>query len=502
MHGSRRANLELANHLYKTPITISFIQINEDLITHLMEALRSLKVEVRTYYPDDEVLLKETDYFIKTVKRVAGFIGDYSTYFRTNNGEITKYFTITKRKVYSDLFRNYVKPIIELIRVLRNEHRNGYLDKLTEFISQIPNENTNVFIITKNQLSDSLLEICNRKIPVVSDKELIDSGIFVDILFFIGTPSYYNEKFSEIFYAKEISFLGYSCFENRLIKRESFSDLINKTEIINTVYRDVTLQKGFEGINFRETFDKPLFEQDDEKLITEFEGNNTSSSEKVEAKLATISNGFFIFLPVGQKINVLDRETLMVHQESTKELVVGDLLVFRSHNGSNLVREVADQILGQDAKIHRNNIEKWKRKLRININNKGISVVSKILRKKYKIKNGTENNVKHWISTYSIKPQYLKDILDALKFEEQEKGEILRSANLIFSAHISAGHKISHSLMEEISSNTEKKLDESGFYKFKSKKFEGASFNIEEIKKISKETYSISSQDVLKVIKR
>ncbi|WP_075983677.1 hypothetical protein [Bacillus massilinigeriensis] len=502
MHGNRRVNIELANHLFKTPIKIFFIRINEDLITKLIEALNHLKLEVKTYYEHDELLLKETDYFINNVKLVAGTIWNYSTYFRENNEEIIKYFNFTNKKIYIELFQKFVKPIIELIRILRNEHKNGYINKLEELIHLLSLENESVIIITKEHINQPYIEICNKKINILTDKEFIVSGVFVDYLIFIGTPSYYDRKFSEVFYGKEVAFLGYSCFENRLIKRKAFADLINESTIINTVYKDLIIDKGLEGIDYQQTFNTPLYEQDVEKLITHYEENGISSNDRVEARLVDISNGLHIFLPVGQNVNVLDRETLRVYQATIKTIKVGDLLVFRSHNGSNLVREVADQILGKNAKIIRENLEMWKRRLRKNINKKGLSVVSKILYRKYKITNATENNIKNWISTCSIRPKYLKEILNALKFKEREKDEILRSANLILRAHISAGHKISQALMEEISLNSENILDENGFYIFKSKKFHGATFNIEEVKKISKDTYFVSSYDVLKVLKR
>jgi hypothetical protein len=500
--GYRRANLELANHLYKTPTSIKFIQIKEDLIIQLMETLKNLKNEVTLYYEHDEVLLYETDQFIKVCRRVVGSVQNYSIFFEGNNAEIIKYFTFTKRSIYSDLYEQMVKPIIGVIKILRNQSHNGYLEKLAELVTQLPKENVNVYIITKHRLSEEVIKVDEREMKILRDKEFIDSGIFVDCLFFIGTPSYYDRKFSEVFYAKEIVFLGYSCFENRLVKNESFSYLIKKDLIINTVYRDLIIEKGFVGTDYRTTFDTPLEKQDVERITTELGRKIVPTSEKVEAKLATISNGLYILLPVSQKINVLNRETLKVHQEPTKTIAVGDLLVFRSQNGSTLIRDVADQIIGEQATFYREHLEKWKKKLRSNVEKKGVSIVSKILRIKYQIKTATENNVKNWISSYSIKPNCLKEILDVFNFEEQQKQEILRSADLIFRAHISAGHKISQSLMQEMNLNLENILDEKGFYTFESKEFEGASFNIEEIYKVSKETYLVPEQDVLKVLKR
>ena len=502
MLGYRRANLELANHLYKTSTSIKFIQIKEDLIAQLMETLKNLNNEVSLYYEHDELLLYETKLFIKVCRRLVGTVQNYSIYFKGYDEEIKRYFTFTKRSIYSDLNEQMVNPIIGIIKILRNQSHNGYLEKLAELVTQLPKENVNVYIITKHRLSEKVIEVDEREIKILGEKEFIDSGIFVDYLFFIGTPSYYDRKFSEVFYAKEIVFLGYTCFENRIVKNESFLDLIKQDHVINTIYRDITIEKGFVGTDYRTTFETQLEKPDVEKITTELGRKIVPISEKVEAKIATVSNGLCILLPTSQKINVLNRETLKVHQEPTKTIAVGDLLVFRSQNGSTLIRDVADQNIGEHATFYRENLEKWKKKLRTNVEKKGVSMVSKILRIKYQIKTATENNVKNWISPYSIKPKCLKEILDVFNFEEQQKQEILRSADLIFRAHISAGHKISQSLMQEMDLNLENILDEKGFYTFESKEFEGASFNIEEIHKISKETYLVPEQDVLKILKR
>ena len=112
-----------------------------------------------------------------------------------------------------------------------------------------------------------------------------------------------------------------------------------------------------------------------------------------------------------------------------------------------------------------------------------------------------ENNIKNWMSNHSIKPSCLNELLKAFNFDTQEITEILNAATEILSAHISAGHHISRSLMDELDKDLENVINENGFYTFESKKFEGAFFNIEEIKRISNETYFIPENETLKIIK-
>lgn len=500
--GYRRANLGLANELYSSSVNVEFIKVEEERIGQLMHALKRLKSSVKSFYENDEVLLERTDEFIGVCRKVVGSVSNYSTYFETNNMSIVNYFSLTKRSIYADLFEKNVVPIIGLIKLLRKQDNNAYIDVLNKLGHRKSINAENTYILTRQKIVNEYIETNNMKIKVMRDKEFVDHGIYAEHIIFLGTSSYFDRKFSEVFYGKYTFFLGYACFENRLLKRESFSDLINQSDLINTVYKGVTIDKGFTGIDFKETFLSGNEKKSEEDVISRFQNiASVSLEEKVEVKLATISHNNYIFLPKGQSVNVIDRESLKITQEKVKELSAGDLLVFRTQNASNLVREVADKLMGINAKKYRSNVEKWKKRLRFNVDKKGIDKISRILIERYGIKVAKENNIKNWMSSYTIKPSCLNELLEAFKFDFLEKEEIITAASEIVSAHISAGHQISHVLMNELDENLEGIIDENGFYTFESTEFEGASFNIEEIKKISKETYYIPEKEILKIIK-
>jgi len=501
--GYRRSNISLANELFSSVTTVKFIKVEEERIGQLMHALKNLKTAVKTYYEYDEILIEETELFIRVCRKVVGSIRNYSTYFKANNESIVKYFSFTKKAIYADLFKKNIEPIIEIIKYLRKQDHNAYIDTLKRI--QISNDITgdNTYLLTKQKIVDEYIEINECEIKVIRDKDFVEAGIYADHVIFLGTSSYFDRKFSEIFYGKNTIFLGYSCFENRLIKRKSFSNLMSQNDSINTIYKNVNLEQGFEGIDYRDAFLIKNEKNSEEAIISQFENAaNDSLTEKVEVKLATISYNNHIFLPIRQKVNVIDRESLKITQEKVRDLSIGDLLVFRTQNASGLVREVADKIMGANAGEYRENVEKWKKKLRFNVRRKGIETVSRILKKRYGIEVAKENNVKNWIGSYSIKPSCLNELLEALNFDLKEIQEIINSTDKIVSAHISAGHQISHVLMNELDKNLESLIDENGFYTFESKEFEGATFNIEEVKKISKGTYSIPENEALKIIKR
>lgn len=498
LHGHRRSNLDLVNKLYSSPVKIEFIKIEEAYIAKLMYALKELKSEVKVYYEHDQLLLEETDAFIKVCRKVVGTLRSYSTYFKENNDLIVKYFTLTQKRIYTDLFKKNVEPIVDLIRVLRKQENNAYIDALSKLIVEKNTSPNNICILTKEKFLGGYIEVNRMKYPVMTDKEFVSLGVFTDIVVFLGTPSYFDSKFSKIFYGNQIIFFGYSCFENQLAKSRSFLDLINHNYLINTIYKNVTFAKGFPGLDFKENFTKEIINKSEKTIINHFE--NIPLENKVEVKLATISRNKYIFLPIRQKVNVIDRDSLKVFQEEVKGLSVGDLLIFREQNASNLVREEADNIMGANADKYRESLEKWKKRLRYNVRKKGVETVSKILRGRYKISVAKENNIKNWMSNNSIKPSCLNELLKALKFNPQEITEILNAATEIRSAHISAGRHISHTLMDELDKDLENVINENELYKFESKEFEGAFFNITEIKRISDKTYFIPENEMLKII--
>lgn len=502
MLGYRRADLDLANKFHSSAVEVKFIKVEEERIGRLMHELKRLKYEVEMYYEHDQLLLEETEAFIKVCRKVVGTVSSYSIYFRENDELITKYFSLTKKRIYADLFKKNIQPIIDLIKILRSQQNNAYIDSLLRLINEnhIPAKNT--YILTKKKFAEEYIDVNGTKYKVMVDKEFVELGIYADVIMFLGTPSYFNRKFSVVFYGKQTMFLGYTCFENRLVKRQSFSDLISHNHLINTIYEDVTIDGGLPGIDFKETFLTGSVTKSEESVASKFENIlNVPLEEKVEVKLATISHTNYIFLPVRQKVNVIDRDSLKISQEKVRDLSAGDLLVFRNLNASSLVREEADKIMGSNAVKYRESLEKWKKKLRLNVERKGIDKVSRILKVRYGILVAKENNIKNWMGNHSIKPSCLNELLNAFKFDLHEKTEILNAASEIRSAHISAGHYISHTLMNELDKNLESVIDENGFYTFESKKFEGSFFNIEEIKRISNETYFIPETETLKIIK-
>lgn len=501
MSGHRKANLSLVNHLFNTESQIMFEKVNYPQIKELALYLKNLKDYVDSYYTADELLQEETKQFMTVCNRVFGTIQDYYTFFRENDNEIKYFINFTKRKVYLEIFRDAVEPIINIIRELRNIETNAFLTHIDLIITSQKKNFENTVILTRNKIIDSKIQFGEISIRIMNYKQFLDEAIFVDNLIFIGTSNYFDKKFSELFYAHKIYFMAYSIFENNLYPTMSFEKIIPEDQRINTIYRKVKINPGIKGVSLKEISNEKLTKENEEIIVSKYEMQEKESIDFIETKLAFISNNNYVFLPTIQKINVIDRDTLKITQAYIKEIEKGDLLLFRTKDATTFIRDIADEILGKDATIHRQNIEKWKYKLREIIELNGIQKVSRVFRKKYKLDTAYIYNIKYWVSNFSIKPKCLPKLLNIMNFKEEEQKSILSSAKLITSAHISAGRKISNSLMNELDQSLESIIEEKGYYTFESLEFKGVSFNIEEIQKLSEKNYFIAEKDILKIIK-
>ena len=489
------------NKLFNTDSHIMFEKVSYPQIDALTLCLKKLKIYVESYFTTDELLQVETKQFMNVCRRVFGTIRNYNIFFQANDLEIRHFINFTKRKAYGELFRDVVEPIIDIIRELRSIETNAYLTRIKWLIESQKITPENTVILIKSKILDNELRFGETSIRIMHEKQFIDEGIFVDTLLFIGTPSYFNKKFSEVFYAKKCFFIAYGSFENKLFPMISFENIVPKEQLINTIYRQVKIDPGTHGISLKEISNEQPSKENEEMIVSQYESELKEKIDLIEVKLAVISHNNYIFLPMMQKVSVIDRDTLKITQAYVKEIEQGDLLLFRTQNATTFIRDIADEILGEEALMHRQHVEIWKRKLRKIIEVNGINKVSRVYRKKYNLDVARVHNIKYWISSFAIKPTCLPELLDLMNFEEEKKKIILNSTKLINSAHISAGRKISNSLMNELDQNLENIIEEKGYYTFESLEFKGASFNIEEIRKLSEKSYFIPEKDTLKIIK-
>ncbi len=175
------------------------MKIEESHIGSLIYALKELQTEVKAYYEHDQLLLDETETFVRVCRKVVGTLCNYSAYFKENNDLIVKYFTLTKKQVYADLFKKSIEPIINIIKILRKQENNSYADALSQLLIEKQISPNNTYILTKKNSPNEYIEINHTNYKVMRDKEFVSLGIFADVVIFLGTPSYFSKNSLQYF---------------------------------------------------------------------------------------------------------------------------------------------------------------------------------------------------------------------------------------------------------------------------------------------------------------
>jgi hypothetical protein len=180
-------------------------------------------------------------------------------------------------------------------------------------------------------------------------------------------------------------------------------------------------------------------------------GQEARSHENAEAWAVNLGGGGGTFLSPDGSVFWLEcrhdgKEALCVGVErrEVEELEVGDLIVLTTEGGGDLVRPLADKILGERSAIFRKRQDEWKEKLVGFIRRDGIdSVVAKLRKLGSSIANVA--NLRNWAGEQNIGPDDLEsDFRAILVFVglEESGGEYKEAISSIRKAHQSAGFQL------------------------------------------------------------
>lgn len=198
------------------------------------------------------------------------------------------------------------------------------------------------------------------------------------------------------------------------------------------------------------------------------------------------------------KVRKVNQDSLRISGEKIQALSPGDWLLFRNNTNTDLIIEVANQLLGEAYIKHRKLQKKWKKKLRKVIELNGEEKVIRYFKNKG-VKNANFQNLKNWTKETSIAMKYFDELLQILKFDEKTQKEMQESAKILNQKHIQAGKSITAQLLEELDGSVVDSLVDDGYVTFTTPLIEGASFNIEMIKEIDYTPIMVDYRDVLNV---
>lgn len=486
---------------------ISFKHVKNSKLSFFAESLEAYRKEVQGRYDSDEHLNEVLNLLQRVFFKLTGSFMSYNKVISQDlSDELLKKFYQIKNS-YPNLFSSIVIEIAKSFKEITETNENSMVEYIQDYINNECKGIHKIAIVTKRALS---LDEKNKFIRGLAVGHIInyftensfrkEISIF-DEVFYIGSPNYFGKYVRTTFKGSTISFVSYDMFTNSMKPKSEFEDLDSKG-VYSTLYEQVAFGKPIQKevlINYEE---KESLNIAVNKLLDEQKRIVSNSSDSIEASIVYLENDRFLFVPQDSKIRVFfpEEKTNFVKQKNFKDLEEDDYIVIRNESDTKLIAEVADQILKSKAKGYRQLQQKWKRRLRYNVEKKGINRISDILSKKYHLNTASTVSIRNWCNENSICPTELPKLLKALKFTEEEVKEIYSKMQEIKRAHLKAGRLISSILMNELSTKIIRELKEQGYYTFTSREFNGASFNIERVVSIDQSSYLITPYNLMKPI--
>ncbi|MED4111200.1 hypothetical protein, partial [Halalkalibacterium halodurans] len=470
------------------------------------ESLEKYRKEVQGRYDGDEHLKEVLDLLRRAFFKLTGSFLPYNKVISDDlqNELLIKFYQI--KNSYPELFSSLVMRIAKSIKEITEASENSMVEYLQNYLNNLKGSQK-IAIVTKRALSlgekkdfvNGLIK--SHKINYYTENSFRrEVNIFNEVCY-IGSPNYFGEYVRNTFKGSRITFITYEMFTNSMEPKSQLRDL-NKKGVYSTLYNQVTIEKTIQKKVMINLEEKESLNIAVNRLLEEQQRTVSNSSDVIEASIVYLENDRFLFAPQDSKVRVFfpEEKSNFVKQKNFKDVEEDDYIVIRNESDTKLIVEVADQILKLNAKSYRMLQRKWKKRLRYNVEKKGINRISQILSKKYHLKTASTVSIRNWCNENSICPTELPELLKALKFTEEEVKEIYNKMKEIKRAHLKAGRLISNKLMNELSTEILQELREQGYYTFTSEEFDGASFNIERVVSIDQSRYLIAPYNLMKPI--
>lgn len=223
--------------------------------------------------------------------------------------------------------------------------------------------------------------------------------------------------------------------------------------------------------------------------------DSEADSLMVAGRLVLLEGGWACYVPEGSArlaVNADGTGRPELQRVPAADLQVGTFLLLRTEGGGDLVKPVADRLLGAEAPMLRDSLRAWKRKLQFLVSSEGCTQVVSSLRRLGSPR-ASEANVRNWMSSQHIRPQDYKDFLALMRLigMEAEAHDYWGKAQLVVKAHRMAGFRIRRMLLAQVSSANVEALKEHGVMQFNLSQGQGGSIAAFRIEGISPRLYEV-----------
>lgn len=482
----------------------------ETLHKNLNQIEKSIYTLGSSYLDNEFETLKK----FKTI--VSSTIDEYS--FKLN-----EYFSEKDWAEVATFFNNLYEINNDLLEISRetfkiiNDLKKGNVENnMRRMVSQlvINQENNNIAIISN--YIDEIFKKENPQIDILKPTQFVKMNIFYDTVIFIGTPYLYG-KFDTLFLGKNIIYVSYRFYRNKLIKKkytDSNSDKANQIykniEFIENnneeriVYHEEMTISELERMNLNRWIEQNILDNTSDN-INELEDNE----ELISSKIVQLDNNkHYIILPESslRKLEVgfdIDSNKIVTIKKSKmSNIKVGDWIILKTDTEEEYLVKRAKEIYGESTYNSQLNL--------ITVYKDDLKKRKKTFGTYYKfMKDLNKNNVKvssvaliqNWIKD-TIRPRNLQNILVYLGYEKSKIDRTLSAAKFINQSHRKAGRGIGNRLNNYLKNLDVEELEEAmvvdGEYTFYLDKI--GEFNVVTVKDIIAEEIKINRKELYRII--
>lgn len=487
-------------------VKVSFKHVNCEELYQFAKIIHQFQKEIISKYENSDDLLE----VLRILKRVLfKYTNSLQPFNKVLDQDVNKQIVQGLRRIknsYPALSDNIISPIAKSLYELTQLTDNELYKFICDYINKIARIGMRIAIVSKRTLlseEQALINQCIKTHVVIkyfSNNSFRKNLETFDEILYLGNPQYFGNYVTNTFKAKNISFITYSIFSNKM-QKENVLDKISENSSYSTIFRNVVIDNSLiqkENLNIT---DEETFSTKINTYVESIKEEERHQYDVVDAGIVHLENDRILFVPLNSKIRIFDPDNPkeLIKQIDFKELEEDDYIVIRNDRDTKLIAEVADQeILKERATYYRLLQRKWKKRLIYNVQQKGYKRVGELLKNKYHVSTASAASVRNWCSEESICPIELPVILKAFKYDDKEVKEIVEAMKEIQRAHRRAGRIISSKLMNELSTNILNELRMKGYYTFESKEFNGASFNIERVVSIDQSKHLVSPHNLMK----
>jgi hypothetical protein len=487
---------------YSKERELKHISISDDDISKIGKLIENLSKVIRRDYWEDDFL---RDLYLLIRNYYLNFSTSLIPFDRMTNVDLHELRLKFRelKAAYPNLYDGFLE-VAQLFKKLLDREENLLMNEVITLSEEYLNYK--IAIVTRRSLKEeeftiflSSLDNSANNMKFFNEGSFKKSREIFDLVLFIGSEQYFQPFANNVPLSKKTYFVSYSIFKNYFQIRNLFTDIDGSFSNVydGIVNKLVTIQTSIELISIEEEkIDSHTIQQ----YLSRYDEDNNYSNEPVEAKIINLESDNIVLLQKNTKYKTVDPSSeKKIILKSLNQIELDDYLLIFSVRESSIIAKIADELVFKEKAVSYRNIQKhWKNRLEKLIEKVGVVTASSVLQEAG-AKTAKPYNLKNWLKEGTISPRDLPLILPALKYNPEETLKILKVTEKIFSAHIKAGNIISRKAEEVISSSDLKKLITNGKQTFELPEFPGATFMIDRIVGIGKDTIKVNQNRIMQL---